>query len=360
VTVIEDVASASLADRLAAYLQANDATITDISVTPVILDRNGYSNQNWFFNAAWTAGGVRQSTGFVVRAQVPGSEVFFNNDLFLQWHMMDALATHSDVPVPPLYLAERDTALIGRPFFVMGTVAGRVPANGHPGHHAVGWTTELSATERALMYRNALQMLARLHILDWHDGFGFLDRSNGSGDVLPRLLDHLQQSYEWAAKGRHFPVMETAMRWLRDRQPATAAACVTWGDARIGNIVFGEDLSVRAVLDWEMAEIAPPELDVVWWLMFEETRKKNASGKSFAGAPSRDETIALYESFSGRTLRDLDYFEILGRFRRLLCTIRIYCPNPDDDTTAMEANMRPLADLVGVPFAVTATGQPHP
>jgi len=347
------VSTTRLAERLADYLQTRYPEATEISVSPLVVAGNGFSNENWFFDARWMTPKGKQSAGFVARAQVPGREVFFRNDLFLQSRMMEALGKHSDVRVPVVHLTEPSDALIGRPFFVMGRVDGKVPANGAPGHHGVGWTTELSSVERAKLYQNAIEVLVNLHSLDWRDGCDFLDHGGGAREALPNFLQHMQDSYIWAANGRRFPVMEKALAWLVEQQPAITHACVTWGDARVGNMIFGDDLSVKAVLDWEMAALLPPEIDVVWWLMLEETRMANAGGKSIEGAPTRDETIQVYESLSGRDLQHMDYFEVLGRFRRLLCTLRIFCPDPGDDTSVLETNTRSLARLLRVSLPTT-------
>src|SRR2546430_12257364 len=47
-----------------------------------------------------------------------------------------------------------------------------------------------------------------------------------------------------------------------------------WGDVRIPNVVFGDDFRARAVLDWEMASIGPPELDIGWYLVIHRMRSE--------------------------------------------------------------------------------------
>jgi aminoglycoside phosphotransferase (APT) family kinase protein len=42
-----------------------------------------------------------------------------------------------------------------------------------------------------------------------------------------------------------------------------------WGDVRLGNIVFGDDLEPRAILDWDMAAVGVPEHDVAWFTMLD-------------------------------------------------------------------------------------------
>ena len=41
---------------------------------------------------------------------------------------------------------------------------------------------------------------------------------------------------------------------------------LSWGDARIGNMMFGDDLAVNGVLDWEMVGLGSPDIELGWWL----------------------------------------------------------------------------------------------
>jgi aminoglycoside phosphotransferase (APT) family kinase protein len=95
-------------------------------------------------------------------------------------------------------------------------------------------------------------------------------------------------------------------------RPATDAAVISWGDARPGNIIFGDDLSVVALLDWEGATIGPPEIDVGWWLMFEEFLCEAQGLTRLDGVPDRDATIARYQELSGRPVEEIRYYEILA------------------------------------------------
>jgi aminoglycoside phosphotransferase (APT) family kinase protein len=95
-------------------------------------------------------------------------------------------------------------------------------------------------------------------------------------------------------------------------RPAVEYTGVVWGDARVGNIIFDDDLAVAAMVDWEGASVGPPEIDVGWWLMF-ETYLCEAQGLARpAGIPGRDATVARYEELAGRSLVDIGYFEILA------------------------------------------------
>jgi aminoglycoside phosphotransferase (APT) family kinase protein len=97
-----------------------------------------------------------------------------------------------------------------------------------------------------------------------------------------------------------------------------------WGDARHQNLLFRGARCV-AVLDWEMASLGAPEKDVAFMLAASRTVEEMGVSR-LDGFRGREETIARYEVFSGRTLRHLDYYEgfallcmlvIQARFARL-------------------------------------------
>ena len=106
-----------------------------------------------------------------------------------------------------------------------------------------------------------------------------------------------------------------------------------WGDARVGNVIFADDLSVAAVLDWEMATLGPIELDVAWWLMFEELQTGARGILRLEGIPGPDEPISLYEELSGRRLRDLNYYMTLDWLRLSLTRTRMVLAAATQDPT---------------------------
>jgi aminoglycoside phosphotransferase (APT) family kinase protein len=86
---------------------------------------------------------------------------------------------------------------------------------------------------------------------------------------------------------------------------------LTWGDARPGNIIFDPVRCVPAALiDWEVAAIAPPEADIAHWLIFDDFATAAAGVERLPGYAGRDEIIGRYEAASGRRLGDVGYFEI--------------------------------------------------
>jgi aminoglycoside phosphotransferase (APT) family kinase protein len=163
--------------------------------------------------------------------------------------------------------------------------------------------------------------LVAVHALEWVPIRDILVPPGQAPDLasdVRRLLDW----YSWAARGRTFPILETALSALAESLPRSDNEPVlVWGDARLGNIIFAPDLTVAAVIDWEIATLGPRELDVGWWLMMDEFAAISADRRLLAGLPSRAETISRYEKASGLELRPLGYYELLAATKLALTLI---------------------------------------
>jgi aminoglycoside phosphotransferase (APT) family kinase protein len=100
--------------------------------------------------------------------------------------------------------------------------------------------------------------------------------------------------------------------------PNDATAMLLWGDARPANTVV-RNFEVAALLDWELATLGPPELDVFWFL---EMNRMRANGRSLPGFPSDAATIAGYEARTGREIRDADFHTVYAALKVAVLMLR--------------------------------------
>jgi aminoglycoside phosphotransferase (APT) family kinase protein len=165
----------------------------------------------------------------------------------------------------------------------------------------------------ARMFDTGLSALAGLHRVDWRDGFEFLDRGR-SGHALASYLVELEKWWEWSEPSRQFAAeeLEVAYRFVLDNPPDDPAEGIVWGDARVGNLMYDDDLNVVAMLDWETATLGPPGVDLGWWLMFEDFLSEAQNKPRLAGSPNRAQMISRYEELAGRPMPDIDYYELLA------------------------------------------------
>jgi aminoglycoside phosphotransferase (APT) family kinase protein len=295
-------------------LAATEATafeVSDFTAPPA-----GYSGRTVFFTAAWIDhAGVRHAENLVLRAQAENHQLFTVPDAPRQAEVMQRLAAQG-ISVPDIVGIERGSKVLGSPFYVMRRVRGRTPSD-VPSWHKRGWTVELSAADRGLLCDNGLRALVDVHCIDAPDTLRFL---RGDADptrtALLRYLDKLSCWYEWCRADLVVgtDVLAQALRVLLESAPDTDAETVVWGDARVGNMCFGDDLSVVALFDWETAGTGPPDIDLGWWLMFERFLCEALGFTRLPGVPDDDEIIRRYLQFGGTLTGDIAYYQLLAAF----------------------------------------------
>lgn len=227
---------------------------------------------------------------------------------------MTALAG-AGLPVPVVRWVEENPAVLGAPFLVMERASGRAPADDPPFTMA-GWVLDLSDSERLCLCTTSLEALAAVHNADWKGlGLGFLAPPEGT-DVFDAELAKWREFYDWARRDEVNPTVEAGFQWLDAKRPDDRREPVlSWGDARVGNILFGDDLAVNAILDWEMVGLGQPDVEVAWWLFILRHHTEGIGVPMPSGFPSREQVVAIYEQASGRTVEHLDYYEVWAAVR---------------------------------------------
>jgi len=345
---------------LAGWLATRLPGASDVEVGPIGgPGSTGFSNETLIFDASWKEGGATRTEGLVVRVQPTQHTVFLESDFESQYRVLSALAEHTNVPVPPIKWFEPDPATLGAPFFVMGKVDGRPPADAPP-YTIAGWLLEESKPEeRRTLVESGLDALAAIHAVDWQAlGFEFLDKPQYGHLGFEQQLRYYERSYEWAADGKPAPAVAAAtLEWVQAHAPASDPELVLcWGDARINNQLFGSDHRVVAVLDWEMVTLADPMMDLGWWLFLDRHFHEGMPAPRMEGFPTREEMTTHYERVSGRTARDLEFYEVFAGLRFAVVMMRIakllvefeILPM-DNDVAVNNAVTRVLADMLDLP-----------
>jgi aminoglycoside phosphotransferase (APT) family kinase protein len=259
---------------------------------------------------------------FVVRMEPRGRQIFLAPDISREFLIAEGLGK-AGIPVAPLIAVETDLGVLGAPFMVMREVKGSAPL-GRPSMHVDGLLPSLSAEERARLSGGAIDVLADIHGVDWRKTHPILIEDMGEARGIDRHLDHLVRWYDWTTRGREFPLTDLALAYLKRERASLADTpdVLLWGDARPGNILFGPDQSVAAVLDWEAALVGPRGLDLGYWLMMDRFHADAIDIPRLPGWPSEAETIARYSVRAGIAIYDLDYFIVMGAFFMATTIIR--------------------------------------
>jgi aminoglycoside phosphotransferase (APT) family kinase protein len=315
-----------LADALARWvpehLEASGATdVEDVAITLHARPPSGQSNETVPFSAAWRIGLTPYGFEAVARVQPTRHPMFLDPDVLREAAALVALGG-AGVPVPRI-LGSVDAAFAGTAFFVMERVDGHVPF-GRPSVQRDPWLVALDPDRRRRAWTSAMETVLAVHAVEPSEVVGIL--THGEGDhTLAARLERVDAWLAWAAKGRSFPILEHALEHLRSWAAGFAPAgpaVVLWGDARLGNMIFGEDLRVAAAIDWETASVGPRELDLGWWLMMDDYATRAVGIDSLDGFPSAEETRSFYRERAGIPLPDLDQFELLAAVELAITLIR--------------------------------------
>ncbi len=235
-----------------------------------------------------------------------------------EFRVMNALSG-SAVPVPRMHLLCEDETVIGRAFYVMDFVAGRVL-----------WDPALpgfSKPDRAAVYDEMNRVLAALHTVDVA-AVG-LSTHGRPGNYFERQIARWSKQY-LASRTQSLPAMDQLIEWLPQHLPAAALdasqVSVVHGDFRLDNLMFDIDASrVIAVLDWELSTLGHPLADfsyhcMTWHIPPGVFRGIGGVDLAPLGIPDEASYIRRYCERTGRTdsaslQRDWNYYLAYNLFR---------------------------------------------
>ena len=235
-----------------------------------------------------------------------------NETMLREYRVLHALRD-SDVPHTHAYAVCEDTELLGAAFYIMSFVDGWSPMN-MGDNWPVPFDTDLDA-RKGLAYE-LVDAIAKLGQVDWKavglEGFGkpegFLDRQ------VDRWLHHLK-----GFQFRELPGLDVAAEWLRGHTPKSFKPGIIHGDYQFANVMFenGAPARMAAIVDWEMATVGDPLLDLAWVVMgWPDPGEGERRGYvDYEGMPTRDELMHRYSSHSGLPVDEMDYYIVLGRFK---------------------------------------------
>ena len=309
-------------DRLTDWLIAAKPEWRGLTVAPMDVQLgSGFSAEIFFVDVDYDDASGAQSRTLVVRRQPTDLEVVLGSSLELQGRMMAALDRLKLAPVPDWIGMELDPAVLGNPFLIMGRVDGQ-SATQNPNYNSTGWIAEMTPAQRGVTWKNAIEAFAQLSKIDWQaDGFAFLARAEWGRPGFDQYLGHIEAWYRGCRKDRVMPTVDAAIAYIRAHEPKDTPVNVLWGDSTPSNVMFRADGSVSGLIDWELAAMGPSELDLAWWLYFDDLFSRRFGVARLEGLPTRDESIAIWEAAVGRKAQHLDYYDVVVALRMALVVV---------------------------------------
>jgi aminoglycoside phosphotransferase (APT) family kinase protein len=217
----------------------------------------------------------------------------------------------TDIPVPKTYALCEDESVIGRAFYIMDCVEGRVLwEQALPG---------MSNAERAAIYDEMNRVIAALHRVDYN-ALGLADYGK-PGNYFGRQIARWSKQYQ-ASETEKIPAMDNLIAWLPDNIPPGDETSVVHGDYRMDNLVFHPtEPRILAILDWELSTLGHPLADfsyhcMSWRIPPEQFRGIGGLDLPSLGIPSEDEYVAAYCKRTGRPgIGNWDFYLAYNMFR---------------------------------------------
>jgi aminoglycoside phosphotransferase (APT) family kinase protein len=232
---------------------------------------------------------------------------------------------HPVFPLAPRpYLFCDDLSVIGAPFYVMERRRGFVLNDRFPPEHP---PTEALC---ARLSQSVVETLAQIHALDWR-GVGLGDFGYPEG-FLARQVKRWIEAYA-RAQTDDLPLVEPLTNWLSAHYPGEQSPTLIHNDFKLNNMLLSADdlTTPTAVLDWEMATIGDPLLDLAITLSYwvnpddpEELRTMLPTVTTLPGFISREAFMERYAKETGRDLSAMPFYLVFAYFRMVVIIQQIY------------------------------------
>lgn len=217
--------------------------------------------------------------------------------------------------VPRIHGFCEDDTVIGGDFYVMERIPGVILRRNLPD----GMT--LTHDEARVLAETIIDAQADLHSID--PAAADLESLGRGPGYVSRQVSGWSRRYRDALTD-DVPAGEDLMRWLDDNQRPDVAARLIHGDWRFDNLVL--DLSgqprVAGVLDWEMATVGDPLMDLgsslAYWITADDDPAFQALSRQpshLPGMPTREEYVERYLARTGLPMDDWRFYEVFGLFR---------------------------------------------
>jgi aminoglycoside phosphotransferase (APT) family kinase protein len=262
-----------------------------------------------------------------------------------EFKVMAALAK-VDMPVARMFALCEDEAVIGRAFFIMEFVAGRVLWNpALPG---------MTSPERSAIFDEMNRVIAKLHQVDYA-AIGLADYGK-AGNYFERQIGRWTKQYR-ASETERIEAMDKLIDWLPQHIPPGEETAIVHGDYRLDNLIFHPtEPRVLAILDWELSTLGHPLADFAYHCMawhVPPSAFRGVAGLNLAelGIPSFEAYVAKYCERTGRPgIANFEYYLAYNLFRMAGILQGIMKRVVDgtassEQAVAMGKAARPLAEL---------------
>ncbi|MDT0305895.1 phosphotransferase family protein [Streptomyces sp. DSM 44917] len=258
----------------------------------------------------------------ILRRPPVGRKAASAHDMAREYRVQEALRPVFG-RVPAVRALCRDPEVLGSDFYVMDRVPGHILRREAPPG------LRLDAARARALSETYVDTLTDLHRVD-PAAAGLSGLGRGSGYVGRQVAGWTKRYTQ--ARTWNVPSFSRVTAWLDAHRPEDVGTCVIHNDWRLDNLVLdGDSLGVRAVLDWEMATLGDPLMDLggalAYWIRPEDGRLALATRRQASHLPgmlTREEIVERYCDRMGLPTENWPFYETFGLFRLAAIAQQIY------------------------------------
>ena len=300
-------------ENLEIFLKENDFEINNLILRQF---PSGYSNLTYFLKSS--------SKEFVLRRPpFDAKSLKGGHDMLREYNVLKNLKSQFN-KVPKVHLYCDNDDIIGAPFYIMDRVEGYIirpnlQEQDSPGEEVIRNVSD-----------SLVSTLVELHNVD-------INEANLNN--LGKIDGYVKRQVEgWIKRYNHSKTdiianMDFVAKWLNDNQPLEVEGSIVHNDFKYDNLVLDKNnhSKITAVLDWEMATIGDPFMDLGttlgYWMDkndLPELKLFQLSATTLEGNPTREGILEMYESKSRKTIPNPVFYYVFGLFKIAVIAQQIY------------------------------------
>ena len=289
----------------------------EVAGEPTVTQFSGGAS-NWTYRLQY------EHHDLILRRPPKGTKAKSAHDMVREYTVQKAL--QEDYPyVPNMVALCTDEAVIGADFYVMERMAGIIPRANLPKE------VSLNTEQTRELCRNVIDALIELHEVDYQGNPDLLALGRGQG-YCERQVSGWDKRYV-KAKTPNVPSFAVVRQWLNKHVPTDIKTCIIHNDWRFDNVILdaADPTKVIGVLDWEMATLGDPLMDLgsalAYWIeeddniIMQQSRRQPTHLK---GMMTRQEVVEYYLERTGLQVDNWTFYEVFGLFRLAGIVQQIY------------------------------------
>ena len=302
----------------------------DIEGEPTVTQFSGGAS-NWTYRLQYEGEGKSQD--LILRRPPKGTKAKSAHDMVREYTVQKALKDAYPY-VPKMVALCTDENVIGADFYVMERMEGIIPRANLPKG------IDLDVEQTRALCTNVIDALVDLHQVDYKEHPDLVNLGRGEG-YCERQVTGWDKRYI-KAKTPNVPSFGLVRQWLSKHTPADSKTCLIHNDWRFDNVILdaADPTKVIGVLDWEMATLGDPLMDLgsalAYWVEEDDNiimQQSRRQPTHLEGMMTRDEVVDYYLQQSGLKIDNWTFYEVFGLFRLAGIVQQIYYRYYNKQTT---------------------------